>query len=132
MAKKKSIWQELPLQTLQLDVEELTASKLDIVEPLTTQHNVIIIFLQETHCQTVGKLVITNYKLAGYTISRRHGLASFNRNNLSWKLSDSSGEESDIEWQCINVQGFNIIDIYKPSPSQMTLTSLPVFYAPCI
>ena len=80
----------------------------------------------------MGKLVINNYELAGHTISRRHGLASFVRNNLSWKLSDSSGEDSDIEWQCINVEGYNIVNIYKPPPSQLMLTSLPVFDTPCI
>ena len=76
MAKKKSIRQGLLLRILQLNVEGFTATKLDIVERLATQHNVTIILLQETHCQTVGKLVIDNYELAGYTASRRHGLAS--------------------------------------------------------
>ena len=80
----------------------------------------------------MGKLVINNYELARCIISRRHDLASFVRNNLSWKLSDSSGEESDIEWRCINVEGYNIINIYKPPPLQMTLTSLPDFDTPCI
>ena len=43
MAKKKSTRQGLPLQILQLNVEGLTASKLDIAERLATQHNVTII-----------------------------------------------------------------------------------------
>ena len=116
MPKKKSTRQGLPLRILQLNVEGLTASELDIVERLATQHSVTTILLQETYCQTVGKLVINNYELAGHTISRKHGLASFVRNNLSWKLSDSSGEDSDIEWQCINVKGYNIVNIYKPPP----------------
>ena len=99
ITKKKSTRQGLPLRILQLNVEGLIASKLDIVERLATEHNVTIILLQETACQTVGKLIINNYELAGHTISRRHSLASFVRNNLSWKLSDSSVEDSDIEWQ---------------------------------
>ena len=74
----------------------LTASKLDIVERLAIQHNVTIILLEETHCQTVGKLVNNNYELAGYITSRRQGLAAFVKYNLSWKLSHSSGEDSDI------------------------------------
>ena len=77
-------------------------------------------------------LVINNCELAGHTISKRHGLASFVRSNLSWKLSDLSGEDSDIEWQCINVEGYNIVNIYKPPTLQLILTSLPVFNTPCI
>ena len=114
MAEKKRIRKWLPSLILQLNVEGLTASKLDIVERLATQHNVTIILLQETHCQTMGKLVINNYELAGYIVSRRHAPAVLVRNNLSWKISDSSGEDSDIDWQCINVEGYNIINIYKP------------------
>ena len=97
MAKKKKIWQRLPLRILQRNVEGLIVSKLGIVERLAIQHNVTIIFLQETYCQTVGKLVIINYELAGFTISRRHDLAIFVRNNLSWKQLDSSGENLNIE-----------------------------------
>ena len=44
MAKKKSTRQGLPLRILQLNVEGLTASKLDIVERLATQHNVLCVF----------------------------------------------------------------------------------------
>ena len=123
MAKKKRIRQGLPFSTLQLNVEGLAASKLDIVKRLAIQHDVTIIFLQETHCQTVRKLVVNNYELAGYTISRRHGLAIFVRNNLSWKLSNSI-EDLDIEWQCINVESFNIVNTCKPPPSKMTLALL--------
>ena len=108
------------------------ASKLDIVEGLAIQHNVTIILLQENHRQTVGKLVINNCDLVGYTISRRQGVAAFVRNNLSWKLSDSSVKDLDMEWRCINVVGYYIINTYKSFPSQMTLTSLPVFDTPCI
>ena len=114
MAKKKRIRQGLPLRILQLKVEGLTTSKLDIFERLASQHNVTIILLQETHCQTVGKLVIDNYELAGYTMSRRHGLAAFVRNNLSWKLPASSAEDSDTEWQCINERAITLFIAISP------------------
>ena len=130
MVEKKKIQIRFPL--LQINVEVLTVSKFGIVERLATQHNVTIILLQVTHCQTVEKLVIKNYKLAGCTISRRHGLDAFVRNNRSLKLSNSSGKDSDIDWQCINVESYSIINICKPPPSQKTLTLLLVFDTPCI
>ena len=84
-----------------LNIAGLIASKLDVVEQLALEYNVTIILQQEIHCQCLGKLVLNNYKPAGYTLSKRHCLVTFIMNNLSWKLSDSSRENSGMEWQCL-------------------------------
>ena len=56
MAKKKSTRQGLPLRILQLNVEGLTASKLDIVERLATQHSVKLEILSNIYLQVVVQI----------------------------------------------------------------------------
>ena len=54
----KRICQGIFLRRLQLNVKGLTASKLDVVEQLALVLTVTIILLQETQCQSVGKVVL--------------------------------------------------------------------------
>ena len=62
---------------LQLNIEGLTASKMNVLHHLATQLEAFVILLQETHCISAGKLVLSNYELAGFSLSRKHGLATF-------------------------------------------------------
>jgi len=50
--------------------------------------------------------MIPNFTLAGSSLSRKHGLATFVHNKLSWTLVDQSPDESTIEWLCIDVDGY--------------------------
>jgi len=56
--------------TLQLATEGLTASKLRGIDELAYKNKALAIVLQETHCTTADKLVITNFSLAGSVLSR--------------------------------------------------------------
>ena len=49
-----------------------------------------------------------------------------------WSISGQSSNGSDIEWLCVDIYGFKIINVYKPPPSQMTPTSIPMFSHPCL
>ena len=51
---------------------------------------------------------------------------------LSWSLSGQSSNDSDIKWLCVDICGFKIINVYKPPPSQVTPTSIPMFSHPCL
>ena len=62
---------------LQLNIEGLTAGKMNVLHHLATQLEAFVIFLQETHCISAEKLVLSNYQLAGFSLSRKHGLATF-------------------------------------------------------
>ena len=92
----------------------------------------MVILLQETHCTTAAKLAITNFTLAGSILSRKHGLATFVHNNLSWDLADRSPDNSEIEWLRVDVGDVKIVNVYKPPPSHLTPASIPVFNPPCI
>ena len=91
------------------------------------QSEALIILLQETHCTGAEKLVLPKYQLAG-SLSRKHGLATFVHQRLRYMLLDQSPPTLEIKWLCVDVDGYKIVNIYKPLPLQ-TL-DLPVFSYP--
>ena len=111
---------------LQLNVEGLSTSKINIIEQLAYKNKAQVILLQETHCPSTDRLVIPNYTLAGHIPSRKHGLATFVHERLKWKLVNQSPQDSEIEWMCINVEDHHIVNVNKPPPSQLQPTSIPV------
>ena len=50
---------------LQLNIEGLTASKMNVLHHLAMLSEALVILLQETHCIDAEKLVLPNYQLAG-------------------------------------------------------------------
>ena len=73
---------------LQLNIEDLTASKMNVLHHFAMQSEALVIFLQETHCTDAEKLVLPNYQLAGSSLSRKHGLATFVHERLRYTLLD--------------------------------------------
>ena len=56
---------------LQLNSEDLTANKMNVFYHLAMQSEALVILLQETHCADAEKLVLLNYQLAGFSLSRK-------------------------------------------------------------
>ena len=110
---------------LQLNIESLTSSKTNVFHHLAMQSVALVILMQETHCTDAEKLVLPNYQLAGSSLSRKHGLATFVHERLRYTLLDQSPPTSEIEWLCVDVDGYKIVNVYKPWISQYFLT--PVF-----
>ena len=102
---------------LQLNIEGLTASKMNVFHHLAMQSEALVILLQETHCTDAEKLVLPNYQLAGSSLSRKHGLATFVHERLRYTLLDQSPPTSEIEWLFVNVDGYKIVNVYKPPPT---------------
>ena len=117
---------------LQLNVEGISLGKLAVVEQLAYKHRASVILLQETHCTSADKLAIPNYLLAGSTLSRKYGLATFVHKSLKWNSISQSPPGAEIEWLCVDVRNYNIANVYKPPRSRMTSTSLPTFPAPSL
>ena len=92
----------------------------------------IVILLQETHCTDAEKLVLPNYQLTGFSLSRKHGLATFVHERLRYMLLDQSPPTSEIEWLCVDVDGYKIVNVYKPPPTRLRTLDLPVFPQPCL
>ena len=80
--------------------------------------------LQETHCTDAEKLVLPNYQLAGSSLSRKHGLATFVHERLRYTLLDQ------FEWLCVDINDYKIVNVYKPT--QLRTLDLPVYPHPCL
>ena len=119
---------------MQLNSEGLTASKMNLRHHLAVQYEALVIFLQETHCTCADKLTILGFALAGSSLSRKHGLATYVYDRLKWTFVDQSPSTSDTEWLCVDVDGYRIVNVYKPPPTRLQASDLlvsphPVLYA---
>ena len=103
-----------------------------VLQHLAEETEALVILLQETHCTSADKLVLPNYQLAGFSSSRKHGLATFVHKRLKWTIKNQSSPTSEIEWLCVDVDGYNIINVYKPPPTRLQASNLPVFPHPCL
>ena len=117
---------------LQLNIEGLTASKISVLYHLAAQREALVILLQETHCTSAHRLVLPDHKLAGFSLSRKHSLVTFVHERLNWTLFDQSPPTWEIEWLCIDVDGYMIVHVYKPPPIRLQVSDLPVFPHPCL
>ena len=117
---------------LQLNIEGLTASKMNVLYHLAMQSEALVILLQETHCTNAEQLVLPNYQLAGSSLSRKHGLVTFVHERLRYMLLDQSPPTSEIEWLCVDVDDYKIVNVYKPPPTRLRTLDLPVFPHPCL
>ena len=117
---------------LQLNIKGLTANKMNVLHHLAMQSEALVILLQETHCTDAEKLVLPNYQLAGSSLNRKHGLATFVHERLRYTLLNQSPTTSEIEWLCVDVDGYKIVNVYKPPPTRLRTLDLPVFIHPCL
>ena len=110
---------------LQLNIKGLIASKMNVFHHLTVQYEVLIIFLQKTLCTRADKLTIPGFALAGSSLSRKRGLATFVHDRLKWTLVDQFPATSETEWLCVDVDGYRIVNVYKPPPTRLQASDLP-------
>ena len=47
-------------------------------------------------------------------------------------LLDQSPPTSEIEWLCVDVDGYKIVNVYKPLPMRLRTLDLPVYPHPCL
>ena len=115
----------------QLNIEGLTASKMSVLWHLAAQRESLVILLQETHSTSAQRSALPDYQLAGFSLSRKHGLATFAHKRLKSTLFDQSPSISKTERLCIDVDGYKIVNDYKPPPICLQVSDLPVFPHPC-
>ena len=61
---------------LQLNIESLTESEINVLHHLAAQRLVLAFILQEIHCMSADKLIISIFVQAGFTLGRKHGFAT--------------------------------------------------------
>ena len=89
---------------------------MNVLHHLAMQSEVLVILLKETHCTDTEKLVLPNYQLAGSSLSRKHGFATFVHERLRYTLLDQSPPRLEIKGLCVDVDGYKIVNVYKPPP----------------
>ena len=117
---------------LQLNIESLTASKINVLHHLTVQYEALVILFQETHCTCADKLTIPGFALAGFSLNRKYGLATFVDDRLKLTLIDQSRTTPETEWLCVDVDGYRIVNVYKPPPTRLQASHLPMFLHPVL
>ena len=91
-----------------------------------------VILLQETNVTNPDVLNIPGYRLAEYTSSIVHGVASFVQCPTKWRYTASSTFAEEVEWVTTEVEGVNITNVYKPPVTRLCLDSIPRYQQPCI
>ena len=71
-------------------------------------------------------------ELAGSSLNRKHGFATFVHERLRYTLLDQSSPTSEIEWLCVDVDGYKIVNVYKSPPTRLRTLDLPVYPHPCL
>ena len=117
---------------LQLNIKGLIARKINVLHYFALQFEALVILLQETLCTNAEKLVLSSFQPAGSSLSRKHGIATFVDERLRYTLLDQSSLTSEIEWLCVDVDGYKIVNVYKPSPTRLRSLDLPVFPHFCL
>ena len=109
-----------------MNIEGLTASKMSVLYHLAAQREALVILHQDTHRTSAKRLVLPDYQLAGFSLSKKHGLARFVHERLKWTLFDQSPPTSKTEWLCLDVDGYQIVNVYKPPSIRLQASDLPV------
>ena len=117
---------------LQLNTEGLTASQINVLHHLAVRYEALVIFLQQTHRTCADKLTIPGFALAGSSLSRKHGLATFVRDQLKWTFVGQALSISETEWLCVDVDGYRIVNVCKSPPTRLQASDLPVFPHPVL
>ena len=103
---------------------------MSVLRHLALQCEALVILLQETHCTSVERLDLPSYHLAGFSLSRKHRLATFVHERLKRILIDQSPPTLEIEWVCVDVDNYKIVNVYKPPSTRMQASDLPAFPIP--
>ena len=117
---------------LQLNIEGLTTSKMNVLHHLAVQYQALVIIFQEKDCTCADKLIIPGFTLAGSSLNRKHCLATFVHDRRKWTLVAQSPATSETEWLCVDVDGYRIVNVYKPPPTRLQASYLPVFPHPVL
>ena len=73
-----------------------------------------------------------HFQLSGSSLSRKHGLDTFVHEQQRYTFLDQSPSKLEIEWLCMYVDGYKIVNVYKPPPTRLRSLDLPVFPHPCL
>lgn len=121
---------EYLLKIVQLNVEGMTKSKAELISHVF--HYADILALQETHISDdqLGKLKIPGFQLIDYIGHKKHGMATFLRQDLDPK--NIKRIEENEHTVGIEIGNTKIFNIYKPPSENWTTSVLPLADHPAV
>ena len=99
----------------QLNILNLTASKMSVLHYLAIQLKHSSSYYRRLTVP-MQRLVILGFQLSGSSLSRKHGLITFVHEQLRYAFYQSS-PTLEIEWLCVDIDGYKIVNIYKLPPT---------------
>ena len=103
---------------------------MNVLHHLAVQYKALVILLQKSNCTCADKLAIPGFTLDGFSLSRKHGFATFVHDRLKWTLVDQSPAASETKWLCVDVNSYRIVNVYKPPPTRLQASDLPMLPHP--
>ena len=82
---------------LQLNIESLTARKMNVLHHLAVLHEALIVLHQETNCISSEKLILPSFALAVFSLSRKHAFITFVHERLKHTLLKQSPLKSETK-----------------------------------
>ena len=101
-------------------------------ECTSSSHRAVSGTRQKSHCTCADKLTIPCLTLTGSFLSRKHCFATFVHDRIKWTLVGQSPNTSETEWLCVDVDGYRIVNVYKPPPTRLQASDLPMFPHPVL
>ena len=119
------------VNVLDLNVEGISLAKSAVISKIATDNDIHVILLQETHAKSHTDLLkrcsIVEFSIAANIPHKQYGIATLVRNDISdVKLSHKSCE-NDVELLGVDVNGLNIVNIYKPPSRNWSKEVMPIF-----
>ena len=112
---------------LQLNIEGLTESKMNVFYYLALQSEALVILLQKTHCTDAEMLVLsTNWVFFKQEAWPCHVFPRATKVHAFGPISTDIGDRV----LCVDVNAYKIVNVYKPPPTRLRSLDLPVFPHP--
>lgn len=115
------------LNVLQFNVEGLPATEHSVLENIASQHNVGVIYLQETHVNSLisNQFRISVFNLINYSLHEKYGKATYVRSNLAdVETLLSISDYCDI----IRIHQFKMANIYTHTHTHPICYGLLLLY----
>ena len=112
----------------QLNIKGPNTSKMNVFYYLALQFEALVILLQDTHCTNAEKLVLSGYQLAGSSVIRKHGLATFSTSNYGirfWTNRHRHRRLSGCAWTLM-------VNVYKLPRMRLQSLDFPGFPHLCL
>ena len=80
---------------LQLNIEGLTTSKINVLDPLAVKNVALVVLLFDIHCTSSEKLIYPSFELHRFSLSRKNGFSSFVHERLRYTFLKQSPLKSE-------------------------------------